>query len=177
MPPDCFFDECDRRGLLVWEDFSRTSTDGQASACDAQLLLTNMRDCISRMRGHASILVWCGSNEALPQKDFGLAMQDQVLPEMDGTRPFLASSSSDGDWVKMHLHTWSGGPYGLRPLAEYFKLYAGGGVFACKNEIGLASPPPINTLARFIPDYADPDLNSFPLNRTKAAGPRAVGCW
>ena len=156
MPPDCFFDECDRRGVLVWEDFSRTSSQNRMPAADPTILMDNMKDCIARMRGHASILVWCGANEALPQKDFDEPMQNEVLPQMDGTRPWLVSSDGDAPWEKARNLTWSGGPYGLQPLPNYFKIYAGGGKFTCKNEIGLASPPPINSLARFLPDRDQP---------------------
>ena len=157
MPPDCFFDECDRRGVLVWEDFSRTSNNHPTAYADPTILMDNMKDCVVRMRGHASLLVWCGANEWVPQRDFAEPMQNEVLPQMDGTRPWLVASSADAPWEKERTRTWSGGPYGLRPLPDYFKKYAGGGQFTSRNEIGLAAPPPINSLTRFFPDWDQPD--------------------
>jgi Glycosyl hydrolases family 2 len=157
MPPDVFFDECDRRGLLVWQDFSRTSIAWEARKdkvhsndplpCDAALLLANMKDCVVRLRSHPSLLLWCGCNEATPQADFGQPMQDQILPALDPLRLWLPSSGSDPSWEREPVHTWSGGPYELVPLARYFRLYETGTSSTCKNEIGLASPPPSTPFA------------------------------
>lgn len=175
VPPDVFFDECDRRGLLVWQDFSRTSIAWEARKdhlhsndplpCNAALLLANMEDCIARLRSHPSLLLWCGCNEAIPQDDFGRPMQNEILPAQDGLRLWLPSSGSDPAWEREPICTWSGGPYELVPLARYFQLYETGKPFTCKNEIGLASPPPINSIRRAIPSFRQPDANSFPLNQ------------
>lgn len=112
MPPEVFFDECDKYGLLVWEDFSRTSISPQyrkdklksrrPPACDPTIYMDNMIDCISRMRGHASVLLWCGSNEDAPQEDTGKALQNEILPKMDGTRVFylLPANSRSGALLK-----------------------------------------------------------------------------
>ena len=98
MPPDAFFDACDRNGLLVWEDFSRTSPNivGQV---DQKILMDNMVDCVDRMRSHPSLLLWEGANEAVPPQDWAQPMQDQVLPAMDGTRPWIVSSSGNAHWA------------------------------------------------------------------------------
>lgn len=175
MPPDVFFDECDRRGLLVWQDFSRTSIAWEARKdkvhsndplpCEAALLLTNMEDCIMRLRSHPSLLLWCGCNEATPQADFGQPMQNQILPALDPLRLWLPSSGSDPSWEREPIRTWSGGPYELVPLARYFRLYETGTSFTCKNEIGLASPPPLNSLRRAIPSFRQPQAKAFPLNQ------------
>ena len=178
VPPDVFFEECDRRGLLVWQDLSRTSIQGFAFRRDGKdgwgpvdcddpaLYLDNMTDCIMRLRGHPSLLVWCGSNEKFPQANVGETLQNDLLPALDGTRPWLTSSDENAPWRKEDNGFWSGGPYQLVRLPEYYKLYATDPKFASKNEIGLASPPPINTIAKFIPDFDQPDASSFPLNRT-----------
>ena len=79
VPPDVFFDECDRRGVMVWEDLMRTSIEsshshnkrqwGVPAECDEPALwLENMRDCVLRLRGRPSLLVWCGSNEFCPRR-------------------------------------------------------------------------------------------------------------
>ncbi len=167
MPPDCFFDECDRRGVTVWEDFSRTSANNSnEQRADLNLLLANMKDCLERMRGHASVIVWCGSNEFLPQADFGKAMQNEVLPAMDGTRFYLVSSWKDADYEKEKIAVSSGGPWSLMPLAEYFHRYAKRRDFAFKDEIGIAAPPPINVVARYIADDIQPDAATFPIGVT-----------
>lgn len=177
VPPDAFFDECDRRGVMVWEDLMRTSIEssysynkrkwGYPADCDEpELWLANMRDCVLRLRGHPSLLLWCGSNEFCPPKNLGVPMQDQILPELDGTRPWLPSSDFQPDWRKDNIRFWSGGPWHLVRLPEYFKSYATDPKFTAHNEIGLASIPPMNSAARFLPDYNLPDPATPPFNRT-----------
>lgn len=174
IPPEVFWDECDKQGLLVWQDFSRTSIDSSYAKhlvredpncwgtvpCDAKLLLRNMEDCILRMRSHPSLLLYEGCNEAAPQRDFGEPMQNEMLPRLDGTRPWLPCSSNDPSWEKEPIHMSSGGPYLLVRLPEYFRLYATEKQFVCKNEIGLTSPPPINMLAGPMPIWTSNDYGA-----------------
>ena len=51
-------------------------------------------------------------------------------------------------------------------LPQYFRMYAKEPRFPCKDEIGLGSPPPINSIAKSIPDYDQPGSEAFPLNLT-----------
>jgi len=61
---------------------------GYPADCDEPALwLANMRDCVLRLRGHPSLLLWCGGNEDPPPKYLGVPMQDKILPELDGTVP------------------------------------------------------------------------------------------
>ena len=170
VAPDVFYDACDRYGVLVWQDLSRTSSLPvvlSPKPCnDAALYLDNMRDCIYRLRGRTSLLVWCGSNEAVPQADIGRPLQDDILPALDGTRPWLPSSHVQPDWGKEKIAISSGGPYWPVRLPEYFRLYARDPLFVAKNEIGLGSMPPINTIVKAIPDQEQPETAWFPLNRT-----------
>ena len=175
MPPDVFLDACDEYGLLVWQDFSRTSATGEGSEvqwnwtpkrCDPNIYLDNMIDFISRARGHSSILLWCGCNEAVPQKDITVALEDYILPEMDGTRIFIASSSEQPTWPSLEIKTYTGGPWGMVRLPEYYEFYDKRPEFESRNEIGLASLPPINSLAQAIPDFDEPWDEYFPLNQS-----------
>ena len=190
VPPDVFFDACDRYGLLVWQDLSRTSVQvdwparctegspgpvvylrkdgirtGNPARCDPTIYLDNMKDCIFRLRGRSSLLLWCGSNEMAPQQDVGKPLQNEIIPALDGTRPWLPDSHESPPWRKEDLHTLSGGPYDTIRLPDYFHYYAHNPEFVCKNQIGLFSPPPINSIAKAIPDHNRPQLKSFPWNR------------
>ena len=141
VPPDVFFDACDRYGVLVWEDLARTSALMPPKPCKATVYLDNMRDCIYRLRGCTSLLLWCGSNEAAPQADIGQALENEILPALDGTRPWLPSSHAQPPWHKEPMGVSSGGPYWQVRLREYFRLYACDPSFVAKNEIGMGSPP------------------------------------
>lgn len=177
VPPDAFFDACDRYGLLVWEDLSRTSMEGTyrkdgmpkntwtPAHCDPGVYLDNMKDCIFRLRGRPSLLLWCGSNEAAPQADVGQPLENEILPALDGTRPWLPSSHEKPSWHKEDLRISTGGPYHIVRLPEYFRLYAQDPAFTAKNEVGLLSPPPLNSIAKAVPDHDRPAPEWFPWNR------------
>jgi exo-1,4-beta-D-glucosaminidase len=166
MMPEAFFDACDRQGVLIWHDMARSSPRGGVPDEVAPIYLANMEDCIRRMRGHASMLVYCGCNEVVTGENIGVPLQNELLPRLDPGRPWIVSSGSDAPWAREKIATASFGPYGQIPLWRYFQFYRDGGGFTSKNEIGLASPPPLNSVSRCIPDLAEPDPETRPFNRT-----------
>jgi exo-1,4-beta-D-glucosaminidase len=169
IAPDILLDACDEKGVLIWQDLSRTSTASPWTPldCDAAIFLPNIRDSVRRLRGHASLLVWCGCNEAPSTESLGRPIQDEILPALDGTRPWLPSSSDDVPWAREKNHTWTGGPWHAVRLSEYFRLYREDPQFTSRNEIGLASPPRIDSIAQFAPDDV-PNEEDFPLSQTLA---------
>jgi exo-1,4-beta-D-glucosaminidase len=110
-----------------------------------------MRDVILRLRGRTSLFVWCGTNESAMQTDIGMALQNELLPELDGTRPWLPSTSTEPPWAREPLGTRSFGPYTTQDIRFYFDQYAHSGDFRFKNEIGLESVPRLNSIEDAIP--------------------------
>lgn len=117
---DIFYDLCDEKGILVWQDFMFACSMYPGDS----LFLENVRqeaiDNVRRLRNHPSIALWCGNNENLSAwfrwgwrerviEEQGVEVADilwkgyrdifhQILPDVikeeDGDRYYWASSSS-----------------------------------------------------------------------------------
>jgi len=61
-PPDAFYEQADARGFLLWQDFTRLPmrSDSKSIATCTEKAEAQ----IKRLKHHASILCWCGCNEA-----------------------------------------------------------------------------------------------------------------
>ncbi len=161
--PDSFYDEADRRGLLVWQDLARSSfgsawkkKEAELPPVDKDLYLANMRDVILRLRGRTSLLAWCGTNEGIEQTDIGQTLQNDVLPALDGSRAWIPSSSTEPPWATEPLGMRSFGPYQIQDLRFYFDKYAHADDFLFKNELGMESPPRYNSILEAIRDVSEP---------------------
>lgn len=111
--PDLFYNECDRIGLLVWQDFM--------FACapypdDDDAFVANVRaevvEQTARLRAHACLAMWCGNNENQAIQFFadakdgvatplaGLRYYDELIPavlaELDPHTPYWPSSPWGG---------------------------------------------------------------------------------
>lgn len=107
-----FYELCDERGLLVWQDF--------AFACAAypeehltEEVAAEARDNVARLMHHPSLAVWCGNNEntwgfadwgwpeQLNGRAWGEGWYRELLPaivaEMDPGRPYTDGSPSSTD--------------------------------------------------------------------------------
>jgi len=61
--PDWFYDFCDERGLLVWQDFMFACSLYPSTPDFLENVREEVRRQIKRLRDHACIALWCGNNE------------------------------------------------------------------------------------------------------------------
>ena len=64
-PPDCFFDECDRRGLLVWQDFMFACSMVPDDPDFVANVEKEAQEHVHRLRHRPSLALWCGNNEVM----------------------------------------------------------------------------------------------------------------
>ena len=103
-----FYDLCDRLGLLVWQEFSMSSSGSENEPAEdadfVALMAKEARANVPRLRHHASLCVWCGGNELArdgkPLDDSAPvlgALQD-VVRELDPGRVWVPTSpAGEGD--------------------------------------------------------------------------------
>lgn len=152
---DEFYDEADRRGILIWQDFTNEygmhpDTHEYRNLCrlEAEYL-------VKRLRHHPSIILWCGGNENYMGRDFSYPDEDyigreifhydyrEVLAGLDPHRPYIESSPFGGAYsndplfgdTHSYTNTW------FVPGAEY-------PVFVSENL--RVSLPSVKSLTRYV---------------------------
>ena len=60
---DAFFEEADRRGILVWQDFMFACTTYPHDPAFLRRVEAEAEYNIHRLRNHASLAMWCSNNE------------------------------------------------------------------------------------------------------------------
>ena len=157
LPPQSFYDECDRRGILIWQDFMfgfYNHSKGDTAFLDN--CRAEVEQMIRRLRNHPSLLLWVGGNEqylwtsTADVPDAKREIFERMLPEackrLDPGRLFHASSPYggaptgnyplEGDW---HDYT----TINFEPLASV-PLYA--------SEMLRTSTPSLASMRRFLSD-------------------------
>jgi hypothetical protein len=177
---DDFYELADRYGLLVWQDFWITgdTNGGFKGSADwplqTSVFVDNVISTIYRIRNHPSLLVWTGGNEGHAREELYNAMRDNVAL-LDGTRPFIPCSSGFSKAPKDWKASWpddkpagvySGGPYSWQDDAMYYRFVDDGRDWLFKDETGIPSQPPYNTLSKIIPNLVPDNNLPYPLNDT-----------
>jgi beta-galactosidase/beta-glucuronidase len=177
---DDFYELADRYGLLVWQDFWITgdTNGGFKGSSDwplqSSVFVDNVISTIYRIRNHPSLLVWTGGNEGHAREELYNAMRDNVAL-LDGTRPFIPCSSGFSKAPKDWKASWpddkpagvySGGPYSWQDDAMYYRFVDDGRDWLFKDETGIPSQPPYNTLSKIIPNLVPDNNLPYPLNDT-----------
>ena len=156
IPPQSFYDACDRRGILIWQDFMFGYGMHPAGLPEFDATCREeIADMLRRLRSHPCLLMWCGGNENHMGWDFahggrpevGNDLFGAVMPglcaELDPDRLFHPSSPYggrapnwplEGDWHDYTTLTFS-------PQASV-PLYAA--------EVGRVSTPSLNSMRQYL---------------------------
>ena len=123
---DEFFQECDRLGIMVWEDFPIGNEDTPGWPMD--VWESQVMQIIFRLRNHSSLAVWCGGNEFNPYdkgNTASIGIVERSVRDFDGTRMFLRTTPDPGD---VHIYTdqdptWYGHRYRWAPFISETGIY------------------------------------------------------
>ncbi len=126
---DAFYDECDRNGILVWQDFMFACAMYPGDKAFLDTVRQEAIDNIKRLRNHACIALWCGNNENdtgwqrnnpkggwLSKEKYTLAQQEdmwgwyeaifhEMLPEL-----ISELDPSTDYWPSSPMADWAPGP-------------------------------------------------------------------
>lgn len=109
--PEAFYEECDRRGILLWQDFYLCCSMYLEEPEFLEACGQEARQMVRRLKAHPSILLWCGGNELFLARDyghpgeycFGEKCVREVFPavceEEDPERYYHVSSPCGGGWA------------------------------------------------------------------------------
>ncbi|MBC7772371.1 MAG: glycoside hydrolase family 2 protein [Pyrinomonadaceae bacterium] len=161
---EAFYRECDRRGIMVWQDFMFACAMYPQEPPYPALIEQEARHNVSRLSAHPSVVLWCGGNECIwgyqrwgwrqrlkPGQTWGKAYYLKLLPmvleELDPTRPYWPNSPWSGSMRRNVLdenhgdrHTWDAQFDAYRDTNPRFL-----------SEFGRQAPANIPTLASALP--------------------------
>ena len=167
-PSDAFYDLCDEKGLIVWQDLMYACNVYDVTDAFAENCRQETYDNVRRLRHHASLGLWCGNNEIESAWDHWgdfqketpylradyIRLFEEVLPkavqEADGETFYWHSSPSFGgcfdnpdDANRGDTHYWDVW-HGQKPFTDYRKYF-----FRFCSEFGFQSFPCAKTVNSF----------------------------
>lgn len=182
---DLFYDLCDKKGIMVWQDFMFACAMYPGDSGFINNVKAEVRDQVTRLWNHPCIALWCGNNEIEEgwnnwgwQKQYGYSRADSaniheqykaifhkaipgILTELDPSRPYHPSSPANGWGRKVSLlqgdlHYW-GVWWGMENFEKYNEKV---GRFV--SEYGFQGIPDPEDFKKFIPaDSMDYGTASF----------------
>lgn len=187
---DEFYDEADRNGILIWQDFMFACSSYPHDPLFVGRVESEAEYNIKRLRGHASLAMWCGNNEiyeamrywgwqrkysaeAFAEMERGYnVLFRELLPKMverlDGTRFYMHSSPYEANWGRpdswktADSHNW-GTWHGRKPFESFDT-----DVPRFMSEYGFQAFPEMKTIRTFA-EEKDFELESPVMNAHQKA--------
>jgi len=141
---DLFYDLCDEKGIMIYQEFPYCWGPPDFPMTDAAVLDQQVSRVVKRKRNHPSLVMWGGGNENLQisGNDEGLFLVGRRCRQYDPTRPFHRTSPWGGSF-----HNWKVFHNGL-PIDSGF--INNPSVFY--SEFGLPSMNNYDSCLKFLPE-------------------------
>lgn len=174
--PDEFYDMCDERGFLVWQEFFMGYGPIAESQEYVEEYIKESTVLVNRLKHHACLMMWCGGNETLlgaqieRRPEFGKEVVEKVytrvVNEHDPGRYYLPSSPYFGEWAN---DSRSGDVHTFDRVYYYpFRQYPN---FVTEN--CLTAPTALYSLKKFVKgDLFPEDYTCLVKNDTELIMPR-----
>ncbi|MDG1477232.1 MAG: glycoside hydrolase family 2 protein [Vicingaceae bacterium] len=186
-----FYDICDEKGILVWQDFMFAGSMYPVDDEFKKNVKHEVKENITRLRNHPSIALWCGNNEIEVawenwgwQKQYNYSAEDSsqiwngyaevfhslipnLVNELDLNRDYTPSSPSSNwgapeNFNHGSMHYW-GVWHGREPFENFDK-----NVGRFMVEYGFQSFPGMETIKTFAVDSSQYLESPTMLNRQKS---------
>ena len=121
---DAFFDLCDEFGIMVWQEFMLACNNYIGTPEYLAVLESEAVSIIKRLRGRASLALWCGGNELfnnwskMTDQSLALRLLNKLCYEHDQRRPFLMTSPMIGMAHGCYTFVYPDGREVYRAMAE-----------------------------------------------------------
>ncbi len=156
-----FYEQCDRAGIMVWQEFMLSCNNYRDNDHYLAVLNREARSIVRQLRPHPSLILWCGGNElfdswsGMDDQSRALRLLNKICYEEDCDRPFLPTSPLTGMSHGGYLFRHDDG-------RDSFRLYQEADSTAY-TEFGIPGISPVPSLEQIIP--AD---ERFPIRETEA---------
>ena len=159
---DRFFELCDQKGIMVWQDFAFACSRYPLDAAFLTRVEEEVAAVVKRLRNHASLAIWCGDNEIdMAYLSDGISPEHnritrtvipQVVQRHDPYRAFVPSSpyappavirQADPWRATPEQHLWGPRGYFKSPFYTQHSAHFIG-------EMGYHGCPNVSSIDRFI---------------------------
>jgi beta-mannosidase len=147
---ESFYEFCDEKGVLVWQEFPLSCNNYPDELKYLQILEQESTSIIKRLKKHASLVLWCGGNElfnswgGMNDQSLALRLLNSQCLKYDPTTPFIPTSPIEGV---------GHGNYVFRTQQtgqEVFEIMKRAH-FTAYTEFGIPSPASVEVLKSIIP--------------------------
>ena len=168
---EAFFAQCDRLGLMVWQEFPLSCSPYPDDPDYLAVLESEAHAIISRLKPHPCHVMWCGGNELFngwsrtDDQSHALRLLNKLCYERDRQVPFLPTSPVSGI---------GHGPYTFIDVdgRECWRVFQESNNTAY-TEFGCSGPSPWDYIKSFIPE----DELSAPFDEGSWKAHHAHGAW
>lgn len=174
---DAFYEECDKKGILVWQDFMFACAMYPADKDFLKSVKQEVIQNVNRLQNHPSIALWCGNNEVDEawhnwgwQKEYNYSVADSTKIWNDYKKVFkelipktldsLLSKEKNIYWESSPSIGWGRKESLLQGDSHYWGVWWGKQPFEIYNEkvgrfmseYGFQGMPDVSTFRKFAPE-------------------------
>ena len=147
---ESFFELCDEKGIMVWQEFPLACNNYEGTPHYLKILEQESASIINRLKKHPSLALWCGGNElfnnwsGMTDQSLALRLLNSQCYRLDPNTPFIPTSPvmgmGHGHYV---FREWS-------TKEEVFQEMARS-KFTAYTEFGMPAPASVEILKTIIP--------------------------
>lgn len=155
---ESFYDLCDEKGLLIWQEFPLACNNYPDDPHYLGILEQEATSIIQRIKKHPSLALWCGGNElfngwsGMDDQSYALRLLNSLTYRLCPSVPFNPTSPLSGMAHGNYVFRDITDPdHDLAHQEEVYHEFARSH-YTAYTEFGMPAPAPVEVLKKIIPE-------------------------
>jgi beta-mannosidase len=147
---DFFYEYCDEKGIMVWQEFPLACNNYFDSREYLAVLESEAEAIVNRLKKHSCIIIWCGGNElfnswsGMTDQSLAIRLLNKITFENDPNTPFIPTSPIMGMGHGYYLFRND------KTSEDVFEIY-NDLRFSALTEFGVPSASTVEVIEEIIP--------------------------